>query len=96
MGGWEKIQTSLLAQQGQQWIITLLTQARQVFYKLHENQNMQNVKDIVQHILIWIENAWEQLQFQYYNAHINVKGLYKQIKSLYNNEGIKKFGHFIT
>lgn len=85
----EKIQTSLFAQQGQQWVITWLTQARQIFYKLYENQTMQNVKDIVQHILIWIENAWEQLQHRYYNTHFNVRVLYGQIESLYTNGGSK-------
>ncbi|XP_012166333.1 reticulon-4-interacting protein 1 homolog, mitochondrial [Bombus terrestris] len=85
-----QIQTSLFAQQGQQWVITWLTQARQIFYKLYENQTMQNVKDIVQHILIWIENAWEQLQHRYYNTHFNVRVLYGQIESLYTNGASKR------
>ncbi|XP_071871897.1 NAD(P)H oxidoreductase RTN4IP1, mitochondrial [Bombus fervidus] len=85
-----QIQTSLFAQQGQQWIITWLTQARQIFYKLYENQTMQNVKDIVQHILIWIENACEQLQHRYYNTHFNVRVLYRQIESLYTNRASKR------
>lgn len=85
----EKIQTSLLVQQGQQWIITWFAEARQVFYKLYNNQNIQNIKEIVQHLLIWIEKTWEHLQFQYYNIHFNITGFYRQIKTFYNNEGIK-------
>lgn len=81
-----QIQTSLLVQQGQQWIITWFAEARQVFYKLYNNQNIQNIKEIVQHLFIWIEKTWEHLQFQYYNIHFNITGFYRQIKTFYNNE----------
>ncbi|KOC65018.1 Reticulon-4-interacting protein 1, mitochondrial [Habropoda laboriosa] len=81
-----QIQTSFVAQQGQQLVIAWLTQARQLLYKLHNDQYMQNTKDIIQNILAWIERACKQLQFQYYNAHFNITGFYRQIETLYNKE----------
>ncbi|OAD54144.1 hypothetical protein WN48_08274 [Eufriesea mexicana] len=77
-----QIKISLLVQQGQQWIITWLSQAQQAFYKLHSYQNIEKP--------IWFDKLWEQLQIQYYNAYFNVTGLYRQIKDLCSNEVSKK------
>lgn len=78
----EKVQTSLILQQSQQWIKALLAQARQLFHELYDDENIENVKDIMQHIFNWMVEAWEQLQYQYYNVHFNMKAFYQQ-----NNEG---------
>ena len=73
-----QIKSSLVAQQGQQWITAWLAQVHQFFYELYNKQNVQNVKDIIQHIFRWLETAWKQLKFQYYNAHFSIEGFYKQ------------------
>ncbi|XP_076169066.1 NAD(P)H oxidoreductase RTN4IP1, mitochondrial isoform X1 [Ptiloglossa arizonensis] len=75
------VQTSLILQQSQQWIKALLAQARQLFHELYDDENIENVKDIMQHIFNWMVEAWEQLQYQYYNVHFNMKAFYQQ-----NNE----------
>ncbi|CAK9801211.1 Reticulon-4-interacting protein 1 homolog, mitochondrial [Anthophora quadrimaculata] len=81
-----QIQTSLVVQQGQQWVIAWLTQAHQLLYKLYNDQCMQNTKDIIQNILTLIERTCKELQFQYYNAHFTARGFYRQIQNLYNDE----------
>lgn len=78
----------MIAQQAHQWITTCLAQARQLFYTVYNDQNIQNAKDIVQHIVFWIQKAWEQLQFQYYSTHFSMKGFYQQIINVCDNEGI--------
>ncbi|XP_076249817.1 NAD(P)H oxidoreductase RTN4IP1, mitochondrial [Calliopsis andreniformis] len=85
-----QIRTSVVIQQAQQWITTWLTQARQLFYELYNDENTQNMKDIVQHILFWIQKVWEQLQFHYYSSHFSMKGFYQQIINLCNNEVSKR------
>ncbi|XP_076762075.1 NAD(P)H oxidoreductase RTN4IP1, mitochondrial [Xylocopa sonorina] len=81
-----QIQSSLIAQQGQQWVTAWLVQAQQFLHKLYNEQNVQGVKDITQRILVWIEKAWTQLKLQYYGASFNVRGFYMQLEHLCNNE----------
>ncbi|XP_003705322.1 NAD(P)H oxidoreductase RTN4IP1, mitochondrial isoform X1 [Megachile rotundata] len=81
-----QIQSSLVVQQGQQWITAWLAQVHQFFYQLSNKQNMQNVTDIIQHIFTWLEKAWRRLQFQYYNVHFSVTEFYRQIEYLCYNE----------
>ncbi|XP_053985942.1 reticulon-4-interacting protein 1, mitochondrial-like [Hylaeus volcanicus] len=81
-----QVQASVIVQQGQQRFTTLLTRAHQLFHEFYNDQATQNVRDIMQHIIIWMEKAWEQLQFQYYSTHFSMKSFYWQIRDFYNNE----------
>ncbi|XP_017877373.1 reticulon-4-interacting protein 1 homolog, mitochondrial-like isoform X2 [Ceratina calcarata] len=82
-----QIQSTLVAHQGQEWASVCLKQTRELFYKLFNNNlNRHHLKDVLQHVPVWIERIWKHLQYQYYSAHFNIIGLYSQVKDVLDDE----------
>ncbi|XP_043250099.1 reticulon-4-interacting protein 1 homolog, mitochondrial-like [Colletes gigas] len=84
-----QVQTSVVVQQGQQWIATFLTHAHQFLHELNY-QFMQNADDVMQRVFTWFQIVWEQLQSQYYNSYFNIKTFYRQMRNEFHNEVSKR------
>jgi hypothetical protein len=93
-----KIYTSIAAQQGQQWYIAWLARLHQFIDQLYQGQSVQHVKDITLGMTSSAQKAWQEVQFQYYNAQWNTLEFYRQLAQLYGNKDIlyikKNFIHF--
>lgn len=81
-----QVQTSLVIQQGQQWISTFLTHCQRYIQELYRDQHVQRIKDIIHNLIIYIQKCWEQLRFQYYSIHVNSTQFYRQLVGIFNNE----------
>ncbi|KAH0944683.1 hypothetical protein HN011_000785 [Eciton burchellii] len=78
-----QIYTSIAAQQGQQWYIAWLARLHQFIDQLYQGQSVQHVKDITLGMTSSAQKAWQEVQFQYYNAQWNTLEFYRQLAQLY-------------
>ncbi|KAK2579490.1 hypothetical protein KPH14_010803 [Odynerus spinipes] len=81
-----QVQSSLVIQQGQQWLTTLLAHCQRYIQELYSDQHVQHMKNAIFNLLRHIEKCWEQLQFQYYSIHFNTVQFYQQLATLGANE----------
>nr|XP_012232940.1 PREDICTED: reticulon-4-interacting protein 1 homolog, mitochondrial-like isoform X2 [Linepithema humile] len=81
-----QVQVSVAVQQGHQWCITWLEQLRQFILQLCEEQHAQHAKDIALRTAASVQRGWQEIQFQYYNAHWNTLGFYHQLGTLCANK----------